>query len=140
MAGTLALVAHDGVGAAMDVRQLAEMRLQTGYVFENGTPFYEKLDEKRADALLKALLAYGYRTASPPKTIPLTDCFSEKIVPSTSGALIATRQIVQRFAIRGTESQVGPPRASPQVAEANTETELAMALRAAFHVVRHEGR
>ena len=37
----------------MDVRQLAELRLQTGYLFENGTPFYEKLGEKRADALLK---------------------------------------------------------------------------------------
>ena len=41
----------------MDVRQLAELRLQTGYTFENGTPFYEKLGEKRAEALLKALPA-----------------------------------------------------------------------------------
>ena len=48
----------------MDIRQLAELRLQTGYVFENGTPFYEKLGEKRADALLKALLAHGYRIVS----------------------------------------------------------------------------
>ena len=44
----------------MDVRQLAEMRLQTGYAFENGTSFCEKLGEKRAKALLKALLAHGY--------------------------------------------------------------------------------
>jgi hypothetical protein len=76
--------------------------------------------------------------ALPPKHIPLTDCFSEKVVPSTSGALVATRQIVQCLAIRGTEAQVDPPTAIPQVAEANTETELAVALRATFHVVRHE--
>ena len=56
--------ARDGVGAAMDIRQLAELRLQTGHVFENGTPFYEKLGEERAKALLKALLAYGYRIVS----------------------------------------------------------------------------
>src|SRR5215831_21333099 len=49
---------------AMDVRQLAELRLLTGYAFENGTPFYEKLGEKRAEALLKALLAHGYRIVS----------------------------------------------------------------------------
>ena len=48
----------------MDVRRLAELRLQTGYAFENGTPFYEKLGEKRAEALLKALLARGYRIVS----------------------------------------------------------------------------
>ena len=48
----------------MDVRQLAELRLQTGYGFENGTPLYEKLGEKRAKALLKALLARGYRIVS----------------------------------------------------------------------------
>jgi len=48
----------------MDVRQLAELRLLTGYAFENGTPFYEKLGEKRAEALLKALLARGYRIVS----------------------------------------------------------------------------
>jgi len=48
----------------MDVRQLAELRLHTGYAFENGTPFYEKLGEKRAEALLKALLAHGYRIVS----------------------------------------------------------------------------
>ena len=48
----------------MDVRQLAELRLQTGYAFENRTPLYEKLGEKRAEALLKALLAHGYRIVS----------------------------------------------------------------------------
>jgi hypothetical protein len=45
----------------MDIRQVAELRLQTGYTFEDGTPFYEKLGEERAAALLKALLAHGYR-------------------------------------------------------------------------------
>jgi hypothetical protein len=48
----------------MDVRQLAELRLHTGYACENGTPFYEKLGEKRAEAPLKALLAHGYRIVS----------------------------------------------------------------------------
>ena len=48
----------------MDVRQLAELRLQTGYAFDNGTPLYEKLGEKRAKGLLKALLARGYRIVS----------------------------------------------------------------------------
>jgi hypothetical protein len=45
----------------MEVRQLAELRLQTGYAFDNGTPLYEKLGEKCAKALLRALLARGYR-------------------------------------------------------------------------------
>ena len=48
----------------MDIRQLAELRLQAGYTFEDGTPFYEKLGEERAAALLKALLAHGYRIVS----------------------------------------------------------------------------
>ena len=48
----------------MDIRQLAKLRLQTGYAFEDGTPFYEKLGEERAAALLKALLAHGYRIVS----------------------------------------------------------------------------
>ena len=48
----------------MDVRRLAELRLPTGHVLESGTPFYEKLGEKRAEALLKALLARGYRIVS----------------------------------------------------------------------------
>jgi hypothetical protein len=45
----------------MDVRQLARLPLQTGYVFENGTPFYDKLGDERAVALLRALSANGYR-------------------------------------------------------------------------------
>jgi hypothetical protein len=48
----------------MDIRQLAELRLQAGYTIEDGTPFYEKLGEERAAALLKALLAHGYRIVS----------------------------------------------------------------------------
>ena len=48
----------------MDIRQLAELRLRTGNTFEDGTPFYEKLGEERAAALLKALPAYGYRIVS----------------------------------------------------------------------------
>jgi len=48
----------------MDVRQLAELRLPTGHVLGSGTPLYEKLGEKRAEALLKALLALGYRILS----------------------------------------------------------------------------
>jgi hypothetical protein len=48
----------------MDIRQLAKLRLQTGYTFEDGTPFYEKLGEERVAALLKALLAHGYRIMS----------------------------------------------------------------------------
>lgn len=60
---------------------------------------------------------------------------SEKIVPATSSDLIATHQIVECFAIRGAESKVDPPTASPQVAEANTEAKLAVALRATFHVM-----
>ena len=41
----------------MDVRELAELRFPTGYVFENGTLFYEKLGDERARGLLKALQA-----------------------------------------------------------------------------------
>jgi hypothetical protein len=48
----------------MDARQLAKLRLQTGYAFENGMPLHEKLGGKRAEALLKALLARGYRIVS----------------------------------------------------------------------------
>jgi hypothetical protein len=58
---------------------------------------------------------------------------SEKIVPVTSGVLIATQQIVECLAIRGTEPNVNPPKSVPQVAEANAETELTVALRTAFH-------
>ena len=45
----------------MDVRELAELRFPTGYVFENGTLFYEKLGDDRARGLLNALHAQGYR-------------------------------------------------------------------------------
>jgi hypothetical protein len=45
----------------MDARELADLRLPTGHVFENGTLFYEKLGEERAKGLLKALQAKGYR-------------------------------------------------------------------------------
>ena len=45
----------------MDTHQLGRLPLHTGYVFENGTPFYEKLGDERAAALLKALEAHGYR-------------------------------------------------------------------------------
>ena len=48
----------------MDIHQLAKLRLQRGYLFENCSPFYEKLGEERAAALLKALLAHGYRIVS----------------------------------------------------------------------------
>jgi hypothetical protein len=48
----------------MDIHQLAKLRVQTGYLFKNGSPFYEKLGEERAAALLKALLAHGYRIVS----------------------------------------------------------------------------
>ena len=45
----------------MDVHQLARLPLPTRYVFENGTPFYDKLGDERAVGLLKALSAKGYR-------------------------------------------------------------------------------
>jgi hypothetical protein len=45
----------------MDIHQLAELHLHTGYVFENGSPFYEKLGDERAEALLRALQAEGFR-------------------------------------------------------------------------------
>ena len=45
----------------MDTHRLGQLPLYTGYVFENGTPFYEKLGGERAAALLKALESDGYR-------------------------------------------------------------------------------
>ena len=45
----------------MDAHQLGKLHLQTDYVFENGTSFYERLGDERAAALLKALWAEGYR-------------------------------------------------------------------------------
>jgi len=47
----------------MNAHQLGQLHLQTDYVFENGTPFYERLGNERATALLKALWAEGYRIA-----------------------------------------------------------------------------
>jgi hypothetical protein len=47
----------------MDVRQLGQLQLQTDYIFENGTPFYKKLGDERAAALLRALCAEGYRVS-----------------------------------------------------------------------------
>ena len=47
--------------------------------------------------------------------------------------MTTTHQFVEFFAVRRTESQVMPPIAVPKVAEANTETELAVALRTTFH-------
>jgi hypothetical protein len=44
----------------VDIHQLARLPLPTGYVFENGTSFFDKLGEERAAALLKALSANGY--------------------------------------------------------------------------------
>jgi hypothetical protein len=40
---------------------LANCICRGAYVFENGTPFYERLGDERAAALLKALSAEGYR-------------------------------------------------------------------------------
>jgi hypothetical protein len=54
-------------------------------------------------------------------------------MPVTSGVLVATQQIVECLAIRGTEPKVNPPKSVPQVAEANAEAELTVALRTAFH-------
>ena len=45
----------------MNAHQLGKLHLQTDYVFEKGTPFYERLGDERAAALLKALSAQGYR-------------------------------------------------------------------------------
>jgi hypothetical protein len=44
----------------MNAQKLARLPLFTGYVFENGSPYYEKLGDERAAALLKALSAEGY--------------------------------------------------------------------------------
>jgi len=47
----------------MDAHQLGQLHLETGFVFENGTPFFERLGDEREAALLKALRAEGYRIA-----------------------------------------------------------------------------
>jgi hypothetical protein len=54
----------------MDVHQLARLPLPTGYVFENGTSFFDKLGEERAAALLRALSANGYFIVSEGDTWP----------------------------------------------------------------------
>ena len=59
-----------GWSVKMEIQQLAEMRLQTGYVFENGAPFYEKLGDERAAALLRALRAEGYRIVAERNVAP----------------------------------------------------------------------
>lgn len=46
-------------------RELAVLRINTGYRFENGAAFYEALDAERVEALLKALLDRGYVLAHP---------------------------------------------------------------------------
>jgi len=51
----------------MDARQLAELPLDTGYTFENGSPFYDRLGEERAAALLKALRERGYGIVPDPR-------------------------------------------------------------------------
>jgi hypothetical protein len=51
----------------MDARQLAELPLDTGYTFENGSPFHDKLGEERAAALLKALRERGYSIVPDPR-------------------------------------------------------------------------
>jgi hypothetical protein len=71
----MAVIVGEWVERKMEIQQLAEMRLQTGYVFENGAPFYEKLGDERAAALLRALRAEGYRivaerNVAPPTTHP----------------------------------------------------------------------
>jgi hypothetical protein len=48
----------------MNAQKLARLPLSTGYVFENGTPYYDKLGDERAAALLNALSAEGYRIVS----------------------------------------------------------------------------
>jgi hypothetical protein len=50
--------------AVMDIkklaRELADLRFESGYTFDNGTPFRETLGPDRAEGLLKALQAHGY--------------------------------------------------------------------------------
>ena len=41
-------------------RDLADLRFETGYTFENGTPFFEILGLERAEGLLNALRHRGY--------------------------------------------------------------------------------
>jgi hypothetical protein len=41
-------------------RELADLQIETGYTFQDGTPFHEKLGEQRAERMLKALQDHGY--------------------------------------------------------------------------------
>lgn len=57
------------VEIAMDIktlaRELTDLEVKTGYRFENGAPFCEALDTRRAEALLHALLDRGYVVTHP---------------------------------------------------------------------------
>jgi hypothetical protein len=85
-----------------------------------------------APAFCRAGSASG-STSARMRATSLRGAVSEKIVPATSGVLVATQKIVKCLAIRGTEPKVNPPKSVPQVAEANAEAELTVALRTAFH-------
>jgi hypothetical protein len=41
-------------------RELANVQIETGYLFQDGTPFSEKLGEERARRVLLALQRRGY--------------------------------------------------------------------------------
>jgi hypothetical protein len=45
----------------MNLYELANLQYSTGYTFENGERYYERLGEERAQAILNALEAKGYR-------------------------------------------------------------------------------
>jgi len=62
----------------MDIHHLAALRLHTGYVFENGSPFYERLGDERAAALLKALRAEGYRIVAERNRLKAAAAAAEK--------------------------------------------------------------
>ena len=59
----------------MDVRELAELRFPTGYVFENGTLFYEKLGDERAPE--------GCSRPCRPKAIALCPTAMREVAAST---------------------------------------------------------
>jgi len=88
----------------MDVHQLAELRLLTGYAFENGTPFYEKLGKKRAEALLKALLAHGYRIVSEQEARRATSLTPSDDAAQRTSSLAARKP---RRSAGGAASQMG---------------------------------
>jgi hypothetical protein len=45
----------------MNLYELANLQYSTGYTFGNGERYYERLGEERAQAILNALEAKGYR-------------------------------------------------------------------------------